>query len=217
LPKALRTVVNTLPESVKVVLALMAMGLVLLLFGVLRSRRQLADALRRAHEDALTGLPNRAAADEALRRVAGQAARTGTPLAIVLFDIDLFKSVNDVYGHAKGDEVLVAIGAAARAEVRAGDFVGRYGGEEFLLLMPDTGEPGAEKVAEKLQRAFREIEITGVDRIITASFGVAAGHGDKEELHQLVQRADEALYRAKDNGRDRIESASEADLTPAVF
>ena len=215
LPDALRSVVNSLPESVKVVLAFMGTVLAMLSFGVLWSRRQLADALRRAHEDALTGLPNRAAADEALRRMAGQAARNGTPLATMLFDIDHFKSVNDVYGHAKGDEVLAAIGAAARAELRAGDFVGRYGGEEFLLLMPDTGEGGAEKVAQKLQLAFRQIEIQGLDRTVTASFGVAAEHGDKEKLHQLVQKADEALYCAKENGRDRIELAA-AHTTAAV-
>ena len=216
LPKVLRSVVNSLPESVKVVLGFMAAGLALLLFGVLWSRRQLADALRRAHEDALTALPNRAAADEALRRMAGQAARNGTSMATVLFDIDHFKSVNDVYGHSKGDEVLAAIGAAARAELRAADFVARYGGEEFLLLMPDTGEAGAKKVAEKLQLAFRQIEIQGLDRTITASFGVAAGHGNKEELPELVQAADETLYRAKENGRDRIECASETHIAVGV-
>lgn len=194
----------------------MTLGLASLFLGVLQSRRQLAHALRRAHEDVLTGLPNRAAVEETLRRMAGHAGRNGTSLAIVLFDVDHFKSVNDVYGHAKGDEVLAAIGAAARAQVRGADFVARYGGEEFILLMPETREAGARTVAEKLQRAFRKIEVGGMERTVTASFGIASGRGDPETLHALVAAADESLYRAKENGRDRIELAGSPRLEPAV-
>lgn len=189
----------------------MSLALALLLLGVLISRRQLGEALRHAHSDELTGLPNRGAVDYAFLRMAGQAARDGTLVTAMLFDIDHFKSVNDTYGHAKGDDVLAAIGAAARGELRAGDFVGRFGGEEFVLFASDTGEAGARRVAENLQRAFRKIEVAGVDRKITASFGIAAGRGCREELHTLLTSADEALYRAKDNGRDRIEIASERE------
>lgn len=111
--------------------------------------------------------------------MAGQAARDGTVLTVMLFDIDHFKSFNDVYGHAKGDEVLAAVGAVARADLRAGDFIGRYGGEEFVLFAPMTGEEGARQVGEKLRRSLRRVEIEGVDRRITASFGVAGGWGSK--------------------------------------
>ncbi len=217
LPKPLRKIVESLPRSVKGVLALMSVILALLLALVLRSRRQLADALARAYGDALTGLPNRAAVDETLRRMAGQASRNGSQMAAVLFDIDHFKAINDGHGHAKGDEVLTAVGAAARAGVRSADFVGRYGGEEFLLLMPDTGQKGALKVAEKVQRALPDIDVVGIDGTVTASFGVAAGRGDQDELRNLVEVADEALYRAKEAGRDRIEMARPARrvLTPA--
>ncbi len=201
-------VVTLIPESVKVALVLMSMALVVLLAAVSGSRRQLEAALARAHSDTLTGLPNRAAIDEALERMTAQAARTRRPLGFVMLDIDHFKSINDTYGHATGDEVLAAVGAVARAAVRAGDFVGRYGGEELLVLMPETDAAGAQSVAEKLQREIRAIEVPAVDRVITASFGVAADRGSQERLRRLVQAADEALYRAKADGRDAIEVAS---------
>lgn len=199
--------VALIPEWVKGALALMSLALIILLGAVSVSRRELAAALARAHSDALTGLPNRAAIEEALERMTAQAARTRRSLGVVMLDIDRFKSINDTYGHATGDEVLAAVGAVARAAVRAGDFVGRYGGEELLILMPETGEGGAMKVAEKLQREIRAIEVPGVDRVLTASFGVAAGRGAQGPFRRLVQAADEALYVAKANGRDAIEVA----------
>jgi diguanylate cyclase (GGDEF)-like protein len=195
------------PESVKAALVLLSVALLALLAAVSVSRRQLAAALRRAHSDTLTGLPNRAAIDETLKRMTAQAARTGRPLGVVMLDIDHFKSVNDTYGHAKGDEVLAAVGAVARSAVRAGDFVGRFGGEELMVLMPETGEGGALRVAEKLHAAVRAIEIPGIGEGVTASFGVAAGRGDQDRLRRLVHAADEALYRAKGNGRDAVEVA----------
>jgi len=207
-PKTFPEVVGLIPVWVKLALALTSLLLVLSLLHVLRGRRKLAQALFRAHNDVVTGLPNRAAVDEVLRRMAAQAARRQTPLAVAMFDLDHFKSINDTYGHGKGDEVLAAVGAAARREVRSGDFVGRFGGEEFMILMPDTDEAGAYTVAETLRRAFREVGILGVVRTTTASFGVAGGRGTAEELLGLVPAADAALYRAKSNGRNRIEAAS---------
>ncbi len=206
-----------IPGWIKAMLLLISLLLLLALVGVLKSRRQLAQALGRAHSDAVTGLPNRAAVDEALGRIAGQAGRRNAPMAVAMLDLDHFKSINDSYGHAKGDDVLAAVGAVARAEVRSGDFVGRFGGEEFLVVMPDTAEDGAYIVAEKLQRAFREIGVLEADRPITASFGVAGGLGAQQELVNLVPAADAALYRAKENGRDRIERASQmaASADPA--
>ena len=216
-PRALDDLVRFIPGWIKAMLLLISLLLLLALVGVLKSRRQLAQALRRAHSDAVTGLPNRAAVDEALGRIAGQAGRRNAPMAVAMLDLDHFKSINDSYGHAKGDDVLAAVGAVARAEVRSGDFVGRFGGEEFLVVMPDTAEDGAYIVAEKLQRAFREMGVLEADRPITASFGVAGGLGAQQELVNLVPAADAALYRAKENGRDRIERASQmaASADPA--
>jgi len=217
LPRPVQAVANAIPDSMKAVLAGMSAVLLLLVTFVLYSRRKLAGALRRAHLDVLTGLPNRAAVDEALSRMMGHAAREKTSLAAVLFDIDHFKWINDRYGHTTGDEVLAAVGAVARAEVRAGDFVGRYGGEEFLLVLPDTGERGAARVCEKLQQALREIEVEGVETTtITASFGVAAGSTATGTLTDLVQRADRTMYRAKANGRDRIEVETAVEALPVV-
>jgi len=192
----------------KVALAAVSAFLLLSLIGILRSRRQLAAALVRAHHDVVTGLPNRVAAEDALDSMTAQAARTGAWLGVVMLDIDHFKSINDTYGHAKGDEVLAAVGAVARTTVRAGDFVGRWGGEELLLLLPTTDETGARHVAEKLRLAFRRAKVEGLDRAITASFGASGGRGDRHELAELVAAADAAMYRAKANGRDRTEIAS---------
>jgi diguanylate cyclase (GGDEF)-like protein len=188
----------------------MSVLLAVLLAVVLVSRRQLAQALRRAHSDVVTGLPNRAAVDEALVRMISQAERGGTPLAVAMLDIDHFKMVNDDLGHAKGDEVLAAVGSAARREVRTGDFVGRFGGEELLLLLPETDEAGALAVAEKLRLRIGRLEVPGTGRAVTASFGVAAASGGQAELRELVPAADAALYRAKEKGRDRCELASAA-------
>ena len=125
-----------------------------------------------------------------------------------MVDIDHFKSVNDTYGHGKGDEVLKAVGAIARAAVRSGDFVGRVGGEELLVLLPDTDLAGARQVAENLRLAIRDAGVGDLDWVVTASVGVAAGHGDEERLRDLTATADAALYQAKANGRDRVETAA---------
>lgn len=203
--------VGYLPEWVKALLALMSTVLAGLLLVVLISRRQLAQALRRAHFDVLTGLPNRAAIDEALHRRVAQAARNGSPLGVAMLDIDDFKAINDDYGHTKGDEVLTAVGAVARRTVRSGDLVGRFGGEELVLILPDTDQTGARAAAEKLRLALGEVTLPGLERRITASVGVAAAQGDRAALEGLIAAADAAMYRAKAMGRDRSEVASDLD------
>ena len=185
---------------------------------IIANLRTLAVAELRAATDALTGLPNNRALQETLRRMSAHAGRTATPLAALLFDLDRFKQINDVHGHAKGDEVLAAVGDAVASVVRASDFVGRYGGEEFLALLPDTDREGAQLVALKLRSAISEIAVPGVSRRITASFGVAAIPHDAGEPEQLLREADRALYSAKANGRDRVETvaAEEAALSSSV-
>jgi diguanylate cyclase (GGDEF)-like protein len=173
---------------------------------VLANLRNLALSQARALTDGLTGLPNRRSVDDALKRMAAQSDRSGQPLATVLFDLDHFKQVNDRWGHEKGDEVLAAIGATIASTVRASDFVGRYGGEEFILLLPDTGREGATQTAEKLRQAIAAIDVPGVECRITASFGVAAIPEDASEPSLVLRAADRALYMAKARGRNRVEA-----------
>jgi len=146
--------------------------------------------------------------------MAAQAGRDLTPLSAILFDLDHFKQINDAYGHSKGDEVLAIVGATVAAEVRASDFVGRYGGEEFLVLLPNTDRTGAIEVAEKLRRALERIDVAGLGTGISGSFGVAVLPDDAPEPEQLIRMADRAMYMAKSRGRNRVEAAGQR--TPAA-
>jgi diguanylate cyclase (GGDEF)-like protein len=171
---------------------------------VLANLRNLALSQARALTDGLTGLPNRRAIEDTLKRMVAQADRAGAPLGVVLFDLDHFKQVNDLYGHEKGDEVLSAVGVTIAGSLRSSDFAGRYGGEEFILLLPGTNTDDAVTVSEKLRLSLSSIEVPGVPRSITASFGVAAMPADGSEPSSLLRTADRALYLAKAGGRDRV-------------
>jgi len=172
---------------------------------VLANLRNLAVAQLQASTDALTGLPNRRAVEDTMKRMVAQSARSAAPLAALLLDLDHFKKVNDVYGHDRGDEVLAAVGVAVGKTLRESDFAGRYGGEEFLLLLPATDRQGALDVAEKIRSAVAAIRVPDVERI-TASVGVAVLPVDAVDAVTLFRSADGALYRAKSNGRDRVET-----------
>ncbi|HLI60594.1 MAG TPA: GGDEF domain-containing protein [Solirubrobacteraceae bacterium] len=167
---------------------------------ILSNQRNLALAERRAASDALTGLPNRRAADETLKRMAAHAGRTVTPLSAALLDLDHFKRINDIHGHERGDEALAVVGQVLVATIRTSDFAARFGGEEFLLLLPDTDTAGAIEVCEKLRRAIQAAEIADVPSI-SASFGVATLPDDAADPETLLRRADRALYAAKARGR----------------
>jgi diguanylate cyclase (GGDEF)-like protein len=175
---------------------------------VLANLRTLAAAETRAATDSLTGLANRRAVDETLARMVAQASRTKTPLAAVLMDLDHFKQVNDTYGHGAGDDLLAAMGEMLAATVRASDFVGRSGGEEFIALLPDTDREGARVAAEKLRAAVASVEVQAVPRVTTASLGVAVMPDDAGDADVLLRMADRALYAAKAKGRDRVELAA---------
>jgi diguanylate cyclase (GGDEF)-like protein len=183
---------------------------VLLAAPILANQRNLAVAERRAASDVLTGLPNRRAADETIKRMTAQAGRTLTPLSAVLLDLDHFKQVNDVHGHDRGDQALAAIGQVLAGGVRASDFAARYGGEEFLILLPDTDRTGAVELAEKLRRSVERTELREIGSL-TASFGVASLPDDAGEPDQLLRKADRALYAAKARGRNRVEVAAPAE------
>jgi diguanylate cyclase (GGDEF)-like protein len=175
---------------------------------VLANLRNLATAELQALTDALTDLPNKRSVHDTLTRMAAQATRARTPLAVLSVDLDHFKKINDTYGHGVGDDVLAAVGAVLRSSLRTSDFAGRNGGEEFLLLLPSTDSVGALALAEKLRLALREINVSPVGRPITASIGVAVLPDHAGEAGGLELAADQALYSAKRNGRDRVELAS---------
>jgi diguanylate cyclase (GGDEF)-like protein len=157
---------------------------------------------RQALVDGLTGLANRRACVDALQAETARAERLETPFSVVLADIDGFKDVNDVHGHAVGDEVLRAFSAVLRETLRDSDVAGRWGGEEFLLLLPGADEEGAAQLAERVRVALAERNISGGVRV-TASFGVAE-YTPELRPDQLVAAADGALYRAKRAGKDRV-------------
>jgi diguanylate cyclase (GGDEF)-like protein len=166
----------------------------------------LSGAEHLARTDALTGLPNRRAADETLKRLAAHAGRQVSPLSVVMLDLDHFKQINDIHGHDQGDRALAAVGETLRSTLRASDFAARYGGEEFIVLLPDTDRDAARDVAEKLRLAIQETEVTHVGPL-SASFGVAVMPADATEIEQLIRKADRALYSAKADGRNRVKTA----------
>lgn len=174
---------------------------------LLANLRNLALAELRAGTDALTGLPNQRASHETMRRMAAQADRTQRPLSVLLLDLDHFKEVNDVFGHAEGDNVLAAVGVSLRSAIREGDFCGRFGGEEFIALLPDTDLAAGGSVAEKIRVSVAGIQVPSVRREITVSIGVAAVPDHGTDAATVSRIADRALYAAKAAGRNCVEVA----------
>ena len=164
--------------------------------------------------DPLTGVANRRSLIAALDRDVARARRMREPMALMMVDIDHFKDVNDQYGHPAGDRVLCSVVNVLRQRVRAQDLVGRYGGEEFMVLLPDTGLAGAEQLARALCKAVEESRcpadgVPGPGIAVTVSIGVFGGRlesGDSWDM--LIAAADRALYQAKNNGRNRVEVAT---------
>jgi diguanylate cyclase (GGDEF)-like protein len=177
---------------------------------VLTNLRTVFNAELRAATDQLTGLPNKRAVQDQLTMMAAQAGRSKTSLAAIVLDLDHFKQVNDGYGHPAGDGVLAAVGAALLSSVRASDFAGRYGGEEFVLLLPDTALEGALVLAEKVRREIELLELPQIEGGLTASLGVAVLPDHAAHADGLLREADRALYAAKARGRNRIEAAPAA-------
>ena len=174
--------------------------------GLLRSR--LEETQKQAMRDVLTGIPNRQAYEEHLASEIARCKRYGTPLAMVVWDVDKFKTINDNYGHAGGDRVLKVVAELLSSRVRETDFVARYGGEEFVMLMPETTAESAMQVANKLRSDIEQTPFHFHDTrvAVTISAGVAQYHQD-EMVTSLFERADAALYAAKDAGRNQVKSA----------
>lgn len=171
--------------------------------------RKAAELAQQARHDALTGLHNRMAANEQLQEEHLRYGRTGAPYAVLLLDVDHFKRVNDTFGHDAGDRVLCHIADTLLHSARATDFVARFGGEEFLLLLPETDATGAAVLAEKIRAAVEQSQAPDVGQI-TLSIGLATADAADAQPEAAVKRADLALYRAKAGGRNRVETEATA-------
>jgi diguanylate cyclase (GGDEF)-like protein len=163
-----------------------------------------------AATDPLTGVANRRHFVERFGEELARRQRAGTPLSLLAVDIDHFKRVNDSYGHAVGDATLIVFTARVREQLRAADLVGRIGGEEFSVLLPDVGRDQAGKAAERIRAAManQPVVVGAVSLVVTVSVGVAEFGPDGETIESLMRVADERLYRAKAEGRNRVVAAA---------
>jgi len=164
--------------------------------------------------DDLTRLYNSRYLNQVLRREAKRAGRSGRPLSLLFIDLDGFKSINDTYGHVFGSRALIEAGRLIRESARETDVVARFGGDEFALILPDTGAPGAQAVAERVRdrvatHSFLAQE--GLNVHLTASVGIATLPDSAMSAEELVQAADAAMYQVKDRGKNGIQFA----LVPA--
>lgn len=173
-------------------------------------RHREAELERLMRTDSVTDLPNRRDGEERLRGELARAARAPSPLCVALGDIDHFKAINDSFGHAVGDRVLAAVAAWLRNGVRRGDGVARWGGEEFLLILPQASCEAATTILERLAAGLRETPHPDLGRPVTMSFGLTVALPG-ETAEAVLHRADEALYAAKRAGRDRVVSRPVAE------
>ncbi len=169
--------------------------------------REAEEARQQANTDALTGLANRRSAMQALDREIMRARHSGDPLALLVFDVDHFKAVNDTHGHTQGDLVLTEIGRIIRQQKRDGQFAARVGGEEFLMILPGTNGRAASAAAERLRLAIDHGTRSSDAPSVTVSVGHAALVPGDTSL-TLFARADEALYAAKRGGRNQVRLAA---------
>jgi diguanylate cyclase (GGDEF)-like protein len=176
--------------------------------------------LNEARADSKTGLLNSATWEREAAAEVARAVRTASPLAVALLDLDRFKQINDTYGHLIGDEVLRQIADTMTGVLREYDVAGRFGGEEFVMLLPQTRAPDAFKIADRVRARIGRLPIvttSGEQVAVTVSIGVAAlDAGSSRELTDLLAAADAALYRAKASGRDQVQMISTSRGLSAV-
>ena len=178
----------------------------------LRNAQLFQELRENSLRDGLTGLFNRTHALDVIDTELRRARRSQMPMSMIMFDLDHFKDVNDRYGHLCGDAVLAAVGVKMREVLRGSDLKCRFGGEEFLVLLPETPVEGAKRVADTLRRELAEMPISwkGEALTVTASFGVSVALPAEVDSQALIGRADAALYRAKDQGRNCVRISVES-------
>lgn len=156
--------------------------------------------------DKLTGVYLRKHFENQFTSILAASRRNGELLSVVMLDIDKFKVVNDTYGHRKGDHILTALGSVLNSSIRTTDLAGRYGGEEFIILLPSTDSTSAYQVAEKIRKNVEDAKLLGLDSHLTISLGIATYPEDGSTEAELIERADRALYYSKENGRNQTTS-----------
>lgn len=208
------------PFLVTVVISCLVISVVLMWTMVLRAavaartselerlNQSLNEALR---VDILSGIPNRFSAIEALQRAFSTFRRYGSIYSVIMFDIDRFKDVNDTYGHEVGDRVIASLAERVRSLIRETDIVCRFGGEEFLIVLPETALSDAAFVAEKVRRGVADLRLDP-DILITVSAGVSGPRSDDQRYDDVVKRADALMYRAKAAGRNTV-CSDDAELS----
>ncbi len=154
--------------------------------------------------DKLTGVFNRLKLDEVLNDEFNRSSRFKSNFGVIIIDIDYFKKINDTFGHLVGDQVLIEFAKILETNIRKIDVLGRWGGEEFMIICPETNFQGTIKVAQSLREIISEYEFSTVNKI-SASFGISAYNKNDENIDKIIARADSALYKAKVNGRNRVE------------
>ena len=166
------------------------------------------DYARLAATDSLTGIPNRRFFDEFAKLDMDRFLRFGEPSSLLMIDLDHFKNINDAFGHAAGDDVLRGVASLGKQVFRSSDLFARWGGEEFVCLLPGTDEWGAILAAEKLRSAIERLSVVSGERLIsvTVSIGVSSTNKTDKAVESVLLRADNALYRAKESGRNSVRS-----------
>jgi len=182
----------------------------------IRNMQTLIETRENSLRDALTGCFNRAHALDTLKAELRRAQRGRTPLSMIMFDVDEFKNVNDTYGHLAGDQLLAEVGKRLGELLRTSDVKCRYGGEEFLLILPDTPAAGSRQLAESLRREMSRLALptAGGELKVTISVGVVTASKNELDAQAVIARADQALYRAKHAGRNRVFAAEAEGDTP---
>lgn len=191
-------------------LVIAGLAIVALSYVYERSREKAEQNLRHlAMTDALTGLPNRTLLYESFARAKALAVRQKTPLSLMLMDLDRFKEINDEHGHDVGDRVLFQVAELLRARLRRSDLVTRMGGEEFLILMPDTDLDQAAALAEELRQRIGALRLEAHDQPVqlTTSIGVTEMTSAEQSFDSLLRQADQNMYWCKENGRDRVRAS----------
>ncbi len=174
-------------------------------------RKLIRDLEHLSRVDMLTGIMNRRALMDFLEQEVQRVKRYGGKLSLILCDIDRFKSINDTYGHAAGDNAMELIAGVFKDLARKADMAGRYGGDEFMLIMPETGLEGAANFAERLRETVEQVQfkpVPGKEVVLTLSFGVSRFDGKRDNVDTFISRADDALYASKNEGKNRVTVSS---------